>query len=111
MTKVYTSEIEIPLLKIITLGNSSVGKTSIIKQYTNKTFEADIVIIDGYEKYAPWNPRSNTLCEFIKLCKITNTFLASASGYGNFTLAKSSIFHTASCSTISCHTPLSSSKL
>ena len=33
--------IEIPLLKIITLGNSSVGKTSIIKQYTNKTFEAD----------------------------------------------------------------------
>ena len=41
-----------------------------------KNFDkVDIVIIDGYEKYAPWNPRSNTLCEFIKLCKITNKIL------------------------------------
>ena len=32
----------------------------------------DIVIIDGCEKYAPWDQRSYTLCEFIKLCKITN---------------------------------------
>ena len=35
----------------------------------------DIVIIDGYEKYAPWDQRSYTLCEFIKLCKITNKTL------------------------------------
>ena len=35
----------------------------------------DIVIIDGYEKYAPWDPRSYALCEFIKLCKITNKAL------------------------------------
>ena len=41
--------IEIPLLKIITLGNSSVGKTSIIKQYTNKTFEADLINTIGID--------------------------------------------------------------
>ena len=35
----------------------------------------DIVIIDGYEKYAPWDQRSYTLCEFVKLCKITNKTL------------------------------------
>ena len=35
----------------------------------------DIVIIDGYEKYVPWAQRSNILCEFIKLCKITNKIL------------------------------------
>ena len=35
----------------------------------------DIVIIDGYEKYAPWNGQSFILCEFIKLCKITNKIL------------------------------------
>jgi len=35
----------------------------------------DIVIIDGYEKYAPWDQRSYILCEFIKLCKITNKTL------------------------------------
>ena len=41
-----------------------------------KNFDTlDIVIIDGYEKYAPWNQRSNTLCEFIKLCKIANKTL------------------------------------
>ena len=41
--------IEIQLLKIITLGNSSVGKTSIIKQYTNKTFEADLINTIGID--------------------------------------------------------------
>ena len=35
----------------------------------------DIVIIDGYEKYAPWDQKSYILCEFIKLCKITNKTL------------------------------------
>ena len=35
----------------------------------------DIVIIDGYEKYAPWDKKSLILCEFIKLCKITNKIL------------------------------------
>ena len=35
----------------------------------------DIVIIDGYEKYAPWTNKSVILCEFIKLCKITNKIL------------------------------------
>ena len=35
----------------------------------------DIVIIDGYEKYAPWDQKSYVLCEFIKLCKITNKTL------------------------------------
>ena len=35
----------------------------------------DIVIIDGHEKYVPWAQRSNILCEFIKLCKITNKIL------------------------------------
>ena len=35
----------------------------------------DIVIIDGYEKYVPWDQRSYILCEFIKLCKITNKIL------------------------------------
>ena len=39
----------IPILKIITLGNSSVGKTSIIKQYTNKTFEADLINTIGID--------------------------------------------------------------
>ena len=41
-----------------------------------KNFDkVDIVIIDGYEKFAPWDQRSYTLCEFIKLCKITNKTL------------------------------------
>ena len=35
----------------------------------------DIVIIDGFEKYAPWDQKSYTLCEFIKLCKITDKTL------------------------------------
>ena len=35
----------------------------------------DIVIIDGYEKYVPWAQGSYILCEFIKLCKITNKTL------------------------------------
>ena len=35
----------------------------------------DIVIIDGYEKYVPWGNKSFILCEFIKLCKITNKIL------------------------------------
>ena len=35
----------------------------------------DIVIIDGYEKYSPWGNKSFILCEFIKLCKITNKIL------------------------------------
>ena len=35
----------------------------------------DIVIIDGYEKYVPWSDQSFILCEFIKLCKITNKIL------------------------------------
>ena len=35
----------------------------------------DIVIIDGYEKYVPWSNKSFILCEFIKLCKITNKIL------------------------------------
>ena len=35
MTKVYTSEIEIPLFKIILYGKSGVGKTNILQVFNN----------------------------------------------------------------------------
>ena len=39
MTKVYTSEIEIPLFKIILYGKSGVGKTNILQVFTNEPFQ------------------------------------------------------------------------
>ena len=38
MTKVYTSEIEIPLLKIILCGRSGVGKTNILQVFNKEPF-------------------------------------------------------------------------
>ena len=35
----------------------------------------DIVFIDGKEFYVPWDDKSHTLCEFIKLCKLTNKII------------------------------------
>ena len=40
MTKVYTSEIEIPLLKIILCGRSGVGKTNILQVFNKEPFTA-----------------------------------------------------------------------
>jgi hypothetical protein len=41
-----------------------------------KNFDkVDIIMIDGYEKYVPWGDKSSLLCEFIKLCKISNKIL------------------------------------
>lgn len=41
-----------------------------------KNFDkVDIIMIDGYEKYVPWGNKSSLLCEFIKLCKISNKIL------------------------------------
>ena len=45
------------------------------KRHKKNFDKLDIVIIDGYEKYAPWKKKSYILCEFIKLCKITNKIL------------------------------------
>ena len=45
------------------------------KKYKKNFDKLDIVIIDGYEKYAPWGNKSSLLCEFIKLCKITKKIL------------------------------------
>ena len=39
MTKVYTSEIEIPLFKIILYGKSGVGKTNILQVFNNEPFQ------------------------------------------------------------------------
>ena len=35
----------------------------------------DIIFIDGKETYVPWEDKSYTLCEFIKLCKIKNKIM------------------------------------
>ena len=40
MTKVYTSEIEIPLFKIILQGKSGVGKTNILQVFNNEPFQS-----------------------------------------------------------------------
>ena len=45
------------------------------KKHKKNFDKLDMVIIDGYEKYAPWGNKSFILCEFIKLCKITNKIL------------------------------------
>ena len=45
------------------------------KKHKKNFDKIDIVIIDGYEKYAPWTNKSFILCEFIKLCKMTNKIL------------------------------------
>ena len=45
------------------------------KKHKKNFDKLDMVIIDGYEKYAPWGNKSSLLCEFIKLCKITNKIL------------------------------------
>ena len=45
------------------------------KKHKKNFDKIDIVIIDGYEKFAPWTNKSFILCEFIKLCKITNKIL------------------------------------
>ena len=45
------------------------------KRHKKNFDKIDIVIIDGYEKYAPWGNKSFILCEFIKLCKMTNKIL------------------------------------
>ena len=42
MTKVYTSEIEIPLFKIILCGKSGVGKTNILQVFNNEPFQQNI---------------------------------------------------------------------
>ena len=39
MTKVYTSEIEIPLFKVILCGKSGVGKTNILQVFNNEPFQ------------------------------------------------------------------------
>ena len=45
------------------------------KKHKKNFDKLDMVIIDGYEKYSPWGNKSFILCEFIKLCKITNKIL------------------------------------
>lgn len=35
----------------------------------------DMVFIDGYETYVPWQNKSSKLCEFVKLCKLANKVL------------------------------------
>ena len=35
----------------------------------------DIIFIDGKETYVPWDDKSNILCEFIKLCKLSNKII------------------------------------
>ena len=40
MTKVYTSEIEIPLFKVILCGKSGVGKTNILQVFNNEPFQS-----------------------------------------------------------------------
>lgn len=45
------------------------------KQNKRNFDKIDIVFIDGMEKYVPWGEYSYLLCEFIKLCKLTNKVL------------------------------------
>ena len=51
------------------------GDVSQNKRNKKNFDKIDIVIIDGYEKYVPWVNKSAILCEFIKLCKISNKIL------------------------------------